>query len=126
MQVGSCPRCGRPVEWAGRGRRPRWCSQRCRRAAYEERRAAGSGAIAVRVIERERVTERVRTQLREPTVAECAERVLASPRACREVVIGLTDRAADGRLNFGAHTATVAAVERLVQALIMSGALPIR
>ena len=35
-------------------------------AAYEERRAARSGAIAVRLVEREKVTERVRTQLREP------------------------------------------------------------
>jgi hypothetical protein len=114
------------VEWAGRGRRPIWCSQACRRAAYEERRAAASGAVAVRVIEREKVTERVRTQLREPTVQECVERVLASPRACREVVNGIAVQAADGRLDSGAHTATVAAIERLAQALINSGTNRIR
>ncbi len=126
MQADSCPRCGRPVEWAGRGRRPFWCSQVCRRAAYEERRAARSGAIAVRLVEREKVTERVRTQLREPTSAECVERVLASPRACREVVNGLTAQAVRGHLDSGAHTATIAAIERLVQALINSGIRSIR
>jgi len=126
VQADSCPRCGRPVEWAGRGRRPFWCSQVCRRAAYEERRAAGSEAIAIRVVEREKVTERVRTQLREPTVAECVERVLASARACREVVNGLTVNAVHGCLDSGAHAATVAAIERLVQTLINSGTRPVR
>ena len=126
MQADSCPRCGRPVEWASRGRRPFWCSQVCRRAAYEERRAARSGAIAVRLVEREKVTERVRIQLREPTLAECVERVLASPRACREVVNGLTALAVHGHLHSGAHAATVAAIERLVQALINAGTRPIR
>ena len=125
MQADSCPRCGRPVEWAGHGRRSVWCSQVCRRAAYEERRAARSGAIAVRVVEREKVTERVRIQLREPTLAECVERVLASPRACREVVNGLTVNAVHRRLDSGAHAAT-AAIERLVQTLINSGTRPVR
>jgi len=80
----------------------------------------------VRVVEREKVTERVGTQLREPTVAECVERVLASPRACREVVNGLTVKAVHGRLDSGAHAATVAAIERLVQTLINSGTRPVR
>ncbi|MDQ2739187.1 MAG: hypothetical protein M3Y35_11390 [Actinomycetota bacterium] len=106
--------------------RPIWCSQSCRRAAYEERRAAASGAVGVRVIEREKVTERVRTRIREPTVQECVERVLASPRACRKVVNGLTVQAADGHLESGAHTATLAAIERLAQVLTKAGARPIR
>jgi len=80
----------------------------------------------VRVVEREKVTERVRTQLREPTSAECVERVLASPRACREVVNGLTAQAVRGHLDSGAHTATIAAIERLVQTLINSGTRPVR
>ena len=32
-----CPRCGAPVQYAGRGRRPIWCSARCRTAASIER-----------------------------------------------------------------------------------------
>jgi endogenous inhibitor of DNA gyrase (YacG/DUF329 family) len=82
MDVESCPRCGRPVHWSERGRRARWCSQACRRAAYEERRAAATGAIAVRVVQRETT--------REPSPAECVTRVLGYPRACREVLNGLT------------------------------------
>lgn len=38
--VGECPRCGAPVMWAGRGRRPRWCSTVCRQRAKEARRVA--------------------------------------------------------------------------------------
>lgn len=126
MQLDSCPGCGRAVYWAGRGRRPLWCSQACRRAAYEGRRASASGAIAVRVVERERVIERVRTEYRGPTAQDCVKRVLESPRACREVINGLAAEASQGRLHSGAHTATVAAIERLVQALIDSGTRPNR
>ncbi len=43
---------------------------------------AATGAIAVRVVQRETT--------REPSSAECVTRVLASPRACREVLNGLT------------------------------------
>lgn len=38
--VGACPRCNDPVMWAGRGRRPRWCSTACRQRAKEARRVA--------------------------------------------------------------------------------------
>ncbi len=109
MGVESCPRCGGPVHWSGRGRRARWCSPACRRAAYEERRAAATGAIAVRVVQRETT--------REPSPAECVARVLGSPRACREVLNGLTTLAANGQLDTGAHTATLTALGRLVHTL---------
>ena len=82
-----------------------WCSQRCRRAAYEERRAAANGAIAVRVevIEKpvERIIERVRVEkqieIRPQKVdpAEAAQIVLRSARACATVLEAL---AADGNL----------------------------
>ncbi len=71
MDAESCPRCGGSMHWTGRGRRARWCSQTCRRAAYEERRAAAPGAIAIRVVQRETTHE--------PSPAECVDRVLASP-----------------------------------------------
>lgn len=38
--IGPCPRCGKPVTWAGVGRKPRWCSPTCRQRAKEARRAA--------------------------------------------------------------------------------------
>lgn len=79
---GTCLRCG--AAWVGRpGGRPRkWCSQLCRRAAYEERRAAAAGAIAVREVVRE-------TRAGEHDLSTCAARVVDSPAACRRVLRSL-------------------------------------
>ena len=95
-----------------------WCSQKCRRAAYEERRAARSGAVGLRV---ERVVERVekpvwcveyRDRVVEvipppPDPAQAAAIVLTSPRACRVVLDSLTDAATLGTLHRGEHAATL-------------------
>lgn len=101
-----CPRCHAALPTpSGRGRPAVWCSQRCRRAAYEERRAARTGAIGLRV---ERVVQRVekpvwcveyRDRIVEkpappPSAAEAAAIVLSSPPACRIVLEGLTEAAA--------------------------------
>ena len=106
-----------------------WCSQKCRRAAYEERRAARCGAIGLRV---ERVVERVekpvwRVEYRDrivevippppPDPAQAAAMVLTSPRACRVVLDSLTDAATLGTLHRGEHDATVRAAARLLTAL---------
>jgi hypothetical protein len=124
-----CPRCRAELPAsAGRGRRRLWCSQKCRRAAYEERRAARSGAVGLRV---ERVVERVekpvwcveyRDRVVEvipppPGPAQAAAIVLTSPRACRVVLDSLTDAAALGTLHRGEHAATVRAAARLLTAL---------
>jgi hypothetical protein len=76
-----------------------WCSQRCRRAADEERRAAANGAIAVRVeviekpveriIERVRVERHVDVRTKQLSPAEAAQVVLRSPRACATVLEAL-------------------------------------
>ena len=79
---GVCPRCGSPVLVRATGRPARWCSQRCRRAAYEERRAAAAGAIAVEVVETITTTEH--------GLDECVSRVQASPAAARKVLTHLT------------------------------------
>ena len=111
-----------------------WCSQKCRRAAYEERRAARSGAVGLRV---ERVVERVekpvwcveyRDRVVEvipppPDPAQAAAIVLTSPRACRMVLDSLTDAANLGTLHRGEHAATVRAAARLVTALRAAGLL---
>ena len=90
-----CPRCGEnlpPQRWTGRGGRPQiWCSQRCRRAAYEERRAAANGAIAVRleviekpverIIERVRVEKQIEIRPQKVDAVVAAQIVLRSPRA---------------------------------------------
>jgi hypothetical protein len=41
-----CPRCGAPVTYKGRGRRPVWCSARCRVQASIERR--GNAIVGVK------------------------------------------------------------------------------
>jgi hypothetical protein len=114
----------RGQQWPPRpGRPPLWCSQRCRRAAYEERRAANNGAIAVRIEVKEkpvdRIVERVRVQTTTaaPTAADAAAIVLRSPRACRTVLEALTADAAAGRLDAGAHAPTLRAATALLRAL---------
>ena len=48
--VFECPRCGRPVRYKGRGRRPVWCSARCRVEASIERRGNRMVGIEPRVV----------------------------------------------------------------------------
>ena len=78
---GTCPRCGKPTQKKPTGRPPIWCSQTCRRAAYEERRAAARGAIAVEVVDR--------LETHEHPIGTCVDRTLASPAGCRRVVYEL-------------------------------------
>ena len=122
-----CPRCSSEMDappWPPKPGRPSvWCSPQCRRAAYEERRAAANGAIAVRVevVEKpvERVVERVRIETKTVSAspAEATQIVLNSPRACRTVLEALADDADAGRLNISAHAATLRAATRLLQSL---------
>lgn len=46
-----CPRCGGPLVYAGRGRRPVWCSTRCRNEAAVVRRGAREAAVEIRMID---------------------------------------------------------------------------
>lgn len=52
-----CPRCGAPVQYAGRGRRPIWCSARCRTAASVERRGNRIVGVQPKVVQITRVRE---------------------------------------------------------------------
>ncbi|MCW1958353.1 MAG: hypothetical protein KIH64_007370 [Mycobacterium sp.] len=106
-----CPRCGEklpaPPSTPRPGRPPTWCSQRCRRAAYEERRAAASGAIAVRteviekpverIVERVRIEKQVEVRTKYVSAAEAAQIVLGSPRACATVLETLANETLEGR-----------------------------
>ncbi len=127
MKERRCPRCGGALPaapWPPKPGRPAvWCSQRCRRAAYEERRAAANSAIGVRVemVEKpvERLVERVRIETQRVPVspAEAAQVVLGSPRACRTVLESLAAEADAGRLDSGVHAPTLRAATRLLQSL---------
>jgi hypothetical protein len=87
----ACPRCGAPLPQRERGRPPKWCSQKCRRAAYEERRAADAGVLAIEFV-------RPAETSREHDLGECVSRVATSPTACRRVLQAMTLLARDGQL----------------------------
>lgn len=80
---GTCLRCGMP--WVARpsGRPRKWCSQVCRRAAYEERRAAAAGAIAVREVEVSTVTDH--------DLSTCVKNVADSPTAVKRLLRSLSE-----------------------------------
>jgi endogenous inhibitor of DNA gyrase (YacG/DUF329 family) len=80
---GTCPRCGTPWVGSPSGRRRKWCSQACRRAAYEERRAAAAGAIAVREVDVSTVTDH--------DLSTCVNNVADSPTAVRRLLRSLCD-----------------------------------
>jgi hypothetical protein len=84
---GNCLRCGSP--WIGRssGRPRKWCSQACRRAAYEERRAAAAGVIAIREVEVAKLTDH--------DLSTCVKNVADSPTAVKRLVRSLGE---SGRL----------------------------
>ena len=79
VPAGECPRCGGALPQRGTGRPAKWCSQRCRRAAYEERRAAARGVVAIELV-------RPVMPVKEHDLSECVSRVAASPTACRRVL----------------------------------------
>lgn len=49
--IRKCPRCGGSVIYHGRGRRPVWCSTRCRNEAAIVRRGAREAAVEIRMID---------------------------------------------------------------------------
>jgi endogenous inhibitor of DNA gyrase (YacG/DUF329 family) len=106
---GVCPRCGNPIPVRATGRPARWCSQRCRRAAYEERRAAAAGAIAVDVVETVTTTEH--------GLDECVRRVQASPVAARKVLTHLTNLLAEDGLRDPKWASTVDSAVILARAV---------
>lgn len=87
---GTCPRCGHAVSQTGRGRPRVWCSQTCRRTAYEERRAVAAGAIGVEVVRQ--------TIVGEHALSTCVDRTIASPVGCRRVLGALTELMIKGGL----------------------------
>ena len=92
VPVGECPRCGDALPKRATGRPPKWCSQRCRRAAFEERRAAARGVVAT--------IELVQPVMpvKEHNLSECVSRVAASPTACKRVLQAVARLARDSDL----------------------------
>jgi hypothetical protein len=92
------------------GRPATWCSDRCKRAAYEERRAAANGAIAVKVVEKVVVQDA-------HDIGECANRVMESPAACRRVLDHLAEVAKADQLSDPKWDATLRSLTNLIRAV---------
>lgn len=113
--VGSCPRCGERLLRRPRGRPPWWCSQRCRRAAYEERRAAANGAVAIKIVDR-------MVARPEHDLSECVRRASGSPAACRRILQSMNARLRAGELKSDPKwEATLKSVVTLAEAMIYIG-----
>ncbi len=88
-----CPRCGRPVIYKGRGRRPVWCSSTCRVEASIERKGNRVVGVQPDIVTIERRTTRSRQDRkdRESVEREVSDRVAlarvaASPALLEQLV----------------------------------------
>jgi hypothetical protein len=100
-ELKGCPQCGAPVFYAGRGRRPVWCSSRCRNIAAVTRRGARQAAIQVRMIDIPR-TPKPRpehTPTREERDESAISRVARSSRLTQELLVRLECRWRAGELD---------------------------
>ncbi len=87
-----CPRCGAETTAKARGRPRKWCSDRCRKLASEEHRAATRGAIGLEI--RDRIIERRIPEVvyRAPSITASITLLLADVAATKKVLNTLTRR----------------------------------
>jgi len=87
-----CPRCGTETTAKARGRPRRWCSDRCRKLASEEHRAAARGAVGLEI--RDRVIERRISEVvyRAPSISSSIALLLADVAASKKVLNTLARR----------------------------------
>lgn len=92
--VVTCGWCGASITVARVGRMPKWCSPACRHRAWEQRRAAESGLVAVELVDRP--VEVIREVIRSETVP-----VVVSPSSARhwsDLLSTLAERLDQGRI----------------------------
>lgn len=92
--VVTCGWCGTNITVARVGRMPKWCSAACRHRAWEQRRAAESGLVAVEVVDRP--VEVMREVIRTETVP-----VVVSPTSVQhwsDLLTTLAERLDQGRI----------------------------
>lgn len=121
QQLIACARCGTPLPETKSAGRPRvYCSESCRKAAYDDRRAKRDGAVRVQLIDRvvERTLETV--VRREHSRGECVRAVLADPHSIREVLIGASRHVGAKRITPAddAFWDLVTSAEFLMEALV--------
>ena len=88
----TCPRCGAETTAKARGRPRKWCSDRCRKLASEEHRAARRGVIGLEI--RDRIIERRVSEVvyRAPSITASITLLLADVAATRKVLNTLARR----------------------------------
>ena len=96
-----CPQCGSPVSYLGRGRRPVWCSSRCRNIAAVTRRGAREAAVQIRMIDVPRTPKPRpdRTPTQEERDESALSRVARSSRLSRDLLVRLRIRRQRGELD---------------------------
>lgn len=119
MESKTCPWCTGPIALKpGRGRPPVYCSDQCRRYAYEHRRAAQREGQPVRVLVEKappQVVERIQRAWSRPDPSALAEALeehpdLAAPVLRRMVELATNERLSDrARTALGVHLARFAA-----------------
>ena len=103
MDSQKCAWCGERLEpRAGRGRPAVYCSARCRRYGYEQRRAASRVGDPVQVVTRQsapEVVERVRQRWSQPEPQQVAEALDEDPELAGPVLRRIVELATNGRLS---------------------------
>jgi len=117
-----CVRCGASLPAGATTGRPRvYCGPRCRKAAYEDRRARKPEAFLVRVVERTVVAtvETTSTIDEGHDILECVRQVCGSPRAIVNVLAALRGLVRTGTLRLdGKWTPVVRAITELNRAIL--------
>jgi hypothetical protein len=92
----ACAHCGGSLaRWRASTGRPRvYCSDHCRKAAWDKRRKPGAVAVQVKVVER--------VVVKEHSLAECSRRCCESPVAATHMLYALLKLVAAGELRYGA------------------------
>lgn len=121
-----CIRCGAALPPAAMTGRPRvYCGPRCRKAAFDDRRARKPEAFQVRVVERTVVetVETISTVDEGHDIVECVRRVYESPRAVTNVLSALRGLVRSDTLQLdGRWAPAVRAINELNHAILVASA----
>ena len=123
-----CPQCGAPVSYGGRGRRPVWCSSRCRNTAAVTRRGAREAAVEIRMIDVPKAPKPrpVHVPTREERDESALSRVARSSRLTRQLLDRLERRRLAGELDSEVWADIRARLTQSVRNLPVSSTLPVR
>jgi hypothetical protein len=111
----TCGWCGAPVTVAARGRVPKWCSATCRHRAWEQRRAAASGLVALEVVDRPVEVVRTVTKVKR-VLAEAPRPTGGTNRDWAQQLANLADDLDRGRIYDREVEAMLPAMTALVAA----------